>query len=178
LSAYGHAFGASENIRRSFNGTDGYEPKAGLIRDAKGNLYGTTQLGGADMEAGTVFELTAKGTESIHWNFCSEANCADGSEPEAGLIIDKDGNLYGTTLEGGTTAEGGASGEWGTVFALIPPSTSEGNWTESILWNFGDGTDGNTPLWAGCLMDKIATRVVRPIFAPEALTHHRAQRNI
>jgi uncharacterized repeat protein (TIGR03803 family) len=82
LSAYGHAFGASENILRSFNGTDGYEPKAGLIRDAKGNLYGTTQLGGADMEAGTVFELTAKGLSQSTGTFVARRTVPTAVSPK------------------------------------------------------------------------------------------------
>jgi uncharacterized repeat protein (TIGR03803 family) len=69
-------------------------------------------LGGANLNTGTVFEIvkTASGyasTPTILANFCSLANCADGTDPEAGLIADANGNLFGTTLGGG--AHGGGS---------------------------------------------------------------------
>ena len=76
-------------------------------------------------------------TESILWSFGSYRT--DGEWPVASLITDAKGNLYGTTLSGGTH-------DAGAVFELTPPSTSGGNWTESILWSFGGGTtDGNFP---------------------------------
>jgi uncharacterized repeat protein (TIGR03803 family) len=105
--------------------TDGEYPEAGLIRDTSGNLYGTTDEGGAD-GGGTVFELTPPAVgqttwmESVLYNFCAQGdrNCTDGSYPEAGLMRDKSGNLYGTTSEGG--AHGGAYGYGGgTVFELV-----------------------------------------------------------
>ena len=117
--------------------------------DKSGNFYGTTLYGGNDPSgAGTVFELTpstpaGEWTESVLWNFGDDA---DGAGLNAGLIIDTSGNLYGTTSGGGT------SGANGTVFELTPPSTSGGAWTESVLWNFGNGTDGTIPV-AGLIMD-------------------------
>ena len=130
------------------NGTDGFGPYAGLIMDTSGNLYGTTTTGGA-YRYGTVFKLAPPSTsganwiESILWSF---GNGADGNIPYAGLIMDKSGNLYGTTPSGGAY-------RYGTVFKLAPPSTSGGNWTESILWNFDlNGTDGYRPS-GGLIMD-------------------------
>ena len=70
------------------------------------------------------------------WNF--DDNGTDGFGPYAGLIVDTNGNLYGTTSDGGAYGSG-------TVFELTPPSTIGGNWTELILWSFGNGTDGNIP---------------------------------
>jgi len=132
----------------SFDSSDGASP-SGLIMDKSGNLYGTTYSGGA-YGVGTVFELTFhnKGggiwTESVLWNF---GNAGDGFWPPAGLIMDKGGNLYGTTSAGGAI-----SAALGTVFKLIRPSTTGGVWKESILWSFGSGSvvagrapDGWTP---------------------------------
>jgi uncharacterized repeat protein (TIGR03803 family) len=74
-------------------------------------------------------------TETILYSFCSGGgDCIDGNTPDAGLIMDGTGNLYGTTSFGGT-AEGG------TVFRLSPPANGEGNWTETVLWNFTRATD-------------------------------------
>ena len=124
-------------------GKDGKSPHAGLIFDQAGNLYGTTSGGGAH-GGGTVFNLTpnADGSwrESVLYNFCSRTNCGDGALPQAGLIFDQVGNLYGTTS--GSGAHGG-----GTVFNLTP--NADGRWRESVLYNFCSLTncgDGESPL--------------------------------
>jgi uncharacterized repeat protein (TIGR03803 family) len=112
------------------NGTDGAYPQAGLIVDAAGNLYGTTNSGGT-YTYGTVFELTpAAGggyTEKILHNF---TNGADGGNPQSGLILDGAGNLYGTTYVGGAYC-------CGTVFELTP--AGGGTWNEKVLYSFGSG---------------------------------------
>ncbi len=95
-------------LLHKFSGVDGSYPIGGLIRDAAGNLFGTT-FGGGENGNGTVFKLAPDGTERVLYSF---AGGSDGEWPEAGLIKDKAGNLYGTTLEGGPN--GGA----GTVFKL------------------------------------------------------------
>jgi uncharacterized repeat protein (TIGR03803 family) len=107
----------------STNCTDGEFPQAGLIQDAAGNLYGTTTAGGGNSNSfcgsngcGTVFKLDNTGHETALYSFCSAANCMDGAVPQAGLIQDGAGNLYGTT------GVGGANGNGGTVFKIIPPS--------------------------------------------------------
>ena len=152
----------TESILWNFNsnGTDGYNPRAGVIMDTRGNLYGTTQLGGAEAgssSGGTVFKLTPPATiggnwtESILWNFGGYST--DGAEPETSLITDEEGNLYGTTTGGGAYKAFLPPFFDGTVFKLTPPATIGGNWTESILWNFGNGSDGNTP-FAGLIKDK------------------------
>jgi uncharacterized repeat protein (TIGR03803 family) len=146
----------TESILWSFgNGTDAQYPLAGVIMDPSGNFYGTTVQGGA-YGAGTVFKLTppttsgGNWTESILWNF--DNNGTDGSFPNGGLTMDASGNLYGTTLYGGVY--GSLSTGGGTVFELIPPTTSAGNWAESILWNFdNNGSDGYGPA-ASLIMDK------------------------
>lgn len=142
--------GWTERVLHNFNlsTADGSSPYAGLIIDAQGNLYGTTQSGGT-YYGGTVFELTPKGggnwTEKILHSFGS--NGADGAGPEAGLIMDSAGNLYGTTSYGGTFFSG-------TVFELTrrPP---RGEWTERVLYSFRynyNGTDGASP-YGGLVLD-------------------------
>jgi len=105
--------GWTEKVVHNFDGDDGGDPFAGLIFDAAGNLYGTTEAGG-DYYAGTVFELTPNGsggwTEKVLHNFGSGM---DGADPNASLIWDAAGNLYGTTTQGGT--HGG-----GTVYEITP----------------------------------------------------------
>lgn len=79
---------------------DGASPYAGLIEDGAGNFYGTTQAGGASSR-GTVFQITSTGKLSTLYSFCSDANCADGAYPYAGLTLGSDGKFYGTTTNGG-----------------------------------------------------------------------------
>jgi uncharacterized repeat protein (TIGR03803 family) len=139
------AAASSAKIIYSFAGaTDGAYPESDLIMDTAGNLYGTTNGGGAG-GCGTVFELTrAKDgwTHQVLYSFVSSSN--DGCGPTAGLIFDSAGNLYGTTAGGGFNCGGGC----GTVFKLAP--NSHGGWTESILYSFtgsnGDGANPNTDL--------------------------------
>jgi uncharacterized repeat protein (TIGR03803 family) len=117
---------------------DGYYPLAGLVFDKNGNLYGTTSDGGAH-SAGTVFELTAAGTEIVLYSFGSQPG--DGANPYAGLVFDKKGNLYGTTVAGGADGHG-------TVFEL----TAAG--AETVLYSFGSQPgDGLNPR-AGLVFDK------------------------
>jgi hypothetical protein len=156
----------TESILWSFddNGIDGIEPIAGVIMDKSGNLYGTTEKGGAyginatyglPSYGGTVFELTPPSTaggnwtESILWNF---ANGKDAANPGATLIMDASGNLYSTTTNGGAYSSG-ENGVGGTVFELTIPSTVGGNWIESILWSFANGTDGAQPGFGSLIMD-------------------------
>jgi uncharacterized repeat protein (TIGR03803 family) len=111
----------------SFDGTDGTYPRGG-VQATDGNLYGTTAYGGAN-GFGTVFKITTSGTLTTLYNFCSQTGCTDGQYPIAGLIQATDGNLYGTTYEGGANG-------FGTVFRL----TTSG--TLTTLHSFGFGTDG------------------------------------
>ena len=109
----------TETVLYSFmGGNDGAAPFAGLLTDKKGNFYGTTADGGGSDSCyygcGTVFKLAPDGTETVLYRFCSQLECADGTEPSDSLIVDKKGNLYGTTEQGG---DGGANGG-GIVFKL------------------------------------------------------------
>ena len=116
----------TESVLYSFGGSDGSMPTAGLIMDSSGNLYGTTAAGGGINGAGTVFELTSGGIESVLYRF---GGAPDGFLPEARLLRDSSGNLYGTTQQGGAYNAG-------TVFKLIPPAGQGGVWIESVLWSF------------------------------------------
>jgi uncharacterized repeat protein (TIGR03803 family) len=128
-----------ETILHTFTGNpDGTAPWGGLIRDAAGDLYGTTAYGGA-FDFGTVFKITAAGEESVVYSFAGPPN--DGSTPYAGLILDSEGNLYGTTLFGGSgdcTAAAGQKG-CGTVFKVSASGA------ERVLHNFEGGGDGVYP---------------------------------
>jgi len=143
----------SENVPEGLRCTDGEYPYAGLIRDAAGNLYGTTHIGGADVNihsgyGGTVFELGPKGVEKVLYSFCAvfcneyAGPDPDGEFPYAGLIRDAAGNFYGTTASGGAY-------KGGTVFKL----DTAGN--ETVLYNFCSAAgcaDGASPV-AGLIQD-------------------------
>ena len=127
--------GHSTVLHNFTNGADGGYPYGGVIRDSKGNLYGTAQGGGAS-GAGVVFKLDRSGNETLLYSFTGGA---DGGYPSAGVIRDLAGNFYGTTNGGG------ASGA-GVVFKLDP----SGN--ETALYSFTGGADGGYPL-AGLIRD-------------------------
>jgi uncharacterized repeat protein (TIGR03803 family) len=125
----------TETVLHDFaNGQDAAEPNGGVIFDAAGNLYGTSELGGyfsgncQTFGCGTVFEMSPDGkggwTETVLHAFGSGQ---DGLSPYGGLVSDAAGNLYGTTLYGG--AYGG-----GSVFELSPGTN--GQWTESVVYSF------------------------------------------
>jgi uncharacterized repeat protein (TIGR03803 family) len=93
-----------ETVLYSFaGGTDGANPFAGLVRDRKGNLYGTTEAGGAS-GVGTVFKLSATGQETVLHTFTGATT--DGANPFGGLVRDATGKLYGTTFVGGAFGHG------------------------------------------------------------------------
>jgi len=108
--------------------SDGAIPDAGLIQGLDGDFYGTTTQGGSanptcpGVGCGTIFKITSSGVLTGLYQFCSQPNCSDGYEPQAGVIQATDGNLYGTTLFGGsdlTDCDGQAGGlGCGTVFQL------------------------------------------------------------
>ena len=199
----------TEQIIYSFAGPtqDGKNPQAGLVFDGQGNLYSTTYSGGnVETDGGTVFELTPNGgggwTEAVLYNF---PYVGAGGFPSGGVVLDRNGNLYGTTLGGGgpcpevycgtvyELARNGASWQertlyqfkgypenlWpyagvildrqgnlygttpfggslcvdpgcGTVFELTHAGNS---WTESIIYSFS-GSDGHQPLWGNLAIDK------------------------
>jgi len=119
----------SFSVLHGFTGPDGARPWATLVRDAAGNLYGTTSAGGT-FDNGTVFKLDPQGNETVLHNFTGGA---DGSFPAEGeLALDAAGSLYGATDVGG-------SGQFGVVFRL------DGTGTETVLYNFTGGLNGGGP---------------------------------
>jgi uncharacterized repeat protein (TIGR03803 family) len=148
----------TEKILYSFGVSlaDGKIPEAGLIFDSKGNLYGTTSVGGTSDTTygggyGTVFELSpgtgSTWTEKVLYNF-SYLSQTDGYFPEANLVFDAKGNLWGTTADGGTgqDLEGG-----GTIFELVPQGG--GGWTEKVIYNFGGGGPQGYLITGGVVLD-------------------------
>ncbi len=127
------------------DGVDGTIPSGSLVFDASGDLYSTTEFGGAH-NWGTVFQLEpglgGKWTERIIHSFNLDG--VDGVEPLSGLTIDAARNLYGTTFDGGIYLGHGGNFYHGTVFE-ISPDAGDG-WTEKVLHSFGNGTDGGAPL--------------------------------
>jgi uncharacterized repeat protein (TIGR03803 family) len=147
-----------QTVIYSFAGypVDGSNPATGLIFDSAGNLYGNTSKGGSSANClgvarqpvgcGMIFELQpASGgawTEKMLYSFVGEPG--DGALPAGNLIIDGNGNLFGATTLGGVKSkncpEGQTPGGCGTVFEL---SNNNGNWTETVLYQFsntnGDG---------------------------------------
>ena len=125
--------GGTETVLHAFptvaNG-DGQTPYAGLIQGIDGNFYGTTYDGGSS-GFGTVFKVTPTGTETIVYSFAGGSS--DGKYPYGGVIQGSDGNLYGTTSQGGTAG-------YGTVFKLTLAGT------ETVLHSFAGGSsDGASP---------------------------------
>jgi uncharacterized repeat protein (TIGR03803 family) len=125
-----------EKVLYSFTGGgDGSLPSGGLAMDAKGNLYGTTYVGGAN-GMGAVFKLTPRGTETVLHSF---GGAGDAYNPEDPLTIDASGNLYSTTEFGGIADEG-------ALFKVAPKGK------ETILYSFTGGSDGALPR-GGVIMD-------------------------
>jgi hypothetical protein len=148
----------TENTLYSFaGGEDGSTPVAGLVFDSKGNLYGTTEFGGGGpceiaqqgSGCGTVFELKPPTIPDVPWSETVLYRFAPFNDyPMAGLILDSQGNLYGTTA-------GDQSASFGTVFKLTPPASQAGAWNETTLYLFGSSPqDGITP-YGGVIFDKL-----------------------
>lgn len=124
-----HGFGSGGNF------FDGAQPISGLVRGLDGNFYGTAQGGGFQFGGnGTVFKITPAGVLTPLHAFAGYPG--DGSLPYAGLTLGSDGNLYGTTFQGGSQT---AACNCGTVFQIAPDGTYR------LLYSFTNGTDGRNP---------------------------------
>jgi uncharacterized repeat protein (TIGR03803 family) len=143
----------TETVLYNFQGgADGDEVIGSLIFDAKGNLYGTSALGGGGTctyGCGTIFELVPPAQAGGAWTkstlYFFQGGATDGSYPEASLVFDRHGNLFGTTLYGG--GPNCAAYGCGTVFELTPPPQPGDAWTETVLHTFvgPSSTDGYCP---------------------------------
>jgi uncharacterized repeat protein (TIGR03803 family) len=116
-----HRFAEADN-------NDGHNPYAGVVQDAAGNLYGAAPYGG-DYGWGAVYKVDPSGKEMVLHSFSS---FPDGAYPYGGVTLDTEGNLYGTTEDGGLYGAG-------TVYKL----DASGN--ETVLYNFTGGSDGKSP---------------------------------
>ena len=129
------------SVLYTFQGeSTGSTPVSGLVEDSAGNLYGTTEIGGNTSVfasgLGTVYKLTASGTETVLYNF---SGGADGAYPFASVVRDSSGNLFGTTM-------GGGAGQCGTVFKLNPAGK------ETVLHSFDCMSQGAKPV-SSLIMD-------------------------
>ncbi len=111
----------------NFNSANGSSPVAAIIQGEDGNFYGTTVTGGTHNSVcggscGVAFEMSPAGTLTKLYNFCQQPNCGDGFEPLAGLTLASDGNLYGTTAQGGLAVSNA-----GTIFHIAPNGTLSPN---------------------------------------------------
>jgi uncharacterized repeat protein (TIGR03803 family) len=141
----------------SFNnpGANGIFPTAGLTMDRAGNLYGTTNGAGSN-GYGAVYKVT-KGTGGgfVTLPLYEFAGGNDGSLPAARVVFGPEGDLYGTTSEGGGSGCNGLG--CGTVFKLSPPPTACRSalcpWTETVLYRFTGGADGAVPEYGDLIFD-------------------------
>ncbi|HTA23339.1 MAG TPA: choice-of-anchor tandem repeat GloVer-containing protein [Terriglobales bacterium] len=137
------------NFGTNGGNNDGLVPYGGLVFDAAGNMYGTTVFGGETYAVhdpacpsgcGTVFELSPVAGGGWSEKVLHSFDGQDGQQPASALIIDTQGNLYGTTT--GSDSYSCVAPACGTVFEL---SSSGGTWTETILYAFADPMDGADP---------------------------------
>jgi uncharacterized repeat protein (TIGR03803 family) len=152
-------------------GSDGDSPQSGLIADGSGNLYGTTVAGG-DSNCGNIFEVPAGGgSDKVLYGF---RNGSDGANPYAGVVMDSQGNLYGTTQEGGGKGTGCRKilfGDGcGTVFKLTPAGDEtvlvhfyrkHGQLPEAPLLLGNDGALYGTTTTGGAQSDGVVFKVTQ-----------------
>jgi uncharacterized repeat protein (TIGR03803 family) len=145
LAVAGCSFSTSVTLYSFSDGSDGRNPHGGVIADAAGNFYGTTSAGGAN-DGGTVFQVTPSGTLNVLYSFAGVGDpVADGANPQAGLISDAAGNLYGTTYQGGVTSGCNSGLGCGTVFRVTPSRV------ETVLHRFTSDEGANPQ--AGLISD-------------------------
>jgi len=172
------------SLLHSFTGVpDGNSPLAGVVLDAAGNLYGTTSTGGvtggecSTYGCGTVFKVDAANTETVLHSFAGGAT--DGAFPNAGLILDASGNLYGTTTEGGPSGcyhlfYGVIENPCGVVFKLDKTGT------ETVLYGFTGVPDGGIPK-ANLILDAAGNlygTTAEGGSGPQTLTYKSAQQQV
>ncbi len=134
---------SKETVAFNFAGTAGEFPFSGLLKDSAGNFYGTTQYGGdltchaQSSGCGTVFKLDAAGNQTVLYKFLGSP---DGDDVAAGLVMDRVGNLYGTTAYGGTgSCQNTPFVGCGTIFEIDQTGK------ETVLYDFIGAADGKYP---------------------------------
>ena len=130
-----------EKTLHIFDDTDGNSPVATVIRGKNGVLYGTTS-GGDKYNGGNVFALTRSGNKWVDQTIWAFGGTGDGAQPNCDLVVDKSGNLYGTTFDGGAQGVG-------IVFEL---SQVNGRWVETVLHSFANNAGDGWEPYAGLLM--------------------------
>lgn len=141
-----------ERVIHSFLARPSIHPRAGLVFDKAGNLYGTAAGGGNGPGSyGTVFKLSPTVEGGVTYSVIHVFKGADGATPLGTLVFDSVGDLYGTTQYGGKN-------DRGTVFELTP--SPNGTWTETTLYSFGaeSGPDASEPE-AGVIFDAAGTNL-------------------
>jgi len=146
----GTAVAREEAIYRFANVADGFGP-LGLVADEEGDLYGTTDLGGPNTNCyqgcGTTFELSPPSTPGGKWTKTTihafNADGVDGYQPTPSILLDNEGNIFGTTYFGGAHNAG-------MIYELVPPIEPNEPWNEYILFSFQYG--GTNPNIAGALL--------------------------
>jgi uncharacterized repeat protein (TIGR03803 family) len=122
---------------------DGTQPALGVVRDDNGNLYGTLSglpppnCAASAVGCGLVFKITSAGEEEVLYRFEGKG---DGAYPQAPLVLDSKGNLYGTTANGGSFAGPCATYGCGTLFRITPAGKEE------MLYRFKGLPDGRMPM--------------------------------
>ncbi len=138
-------------VLHTFNEHDGWQPDAGLSMDQAGNLYGTTGYGGDHCAegCGTVFKLEHKNSSWVFYPLYAFSG-PDGNNPQARVIFGPDGNLYGTTTNGGAAGKG-------EVFRLQPPPRACQSflcpWILTVLYSFQGAGDGANPTYGDLMFD-------------------------
>jgi uncharacterized repeat protein (TIGR03803 family) len=143
IAKSGSSYSGTPTVLVSFSRTNGQDPESGLIMDAAGDLFGTTEYGGANSD-GTVFEIPKSGTSySSTPTVLVSFNSANGAYPVSGLIMDAAGDLFGTTVSGGANSDG-------TVFEIAKSGGSY-NSTPTVLASFNSAN--GEYLYGGLTMD-------------------------
>ena len=121
---------------------DGVDPTGGLMQASNGNFYGVAGAGGSG-NGGTVFQITPEGAFTSLYSFCNQTNhgvCRDGDQPNTALVQATDGNLYGTTMQGGVfTKNCTYASSCGTVFLIAPTGAFSTLYTFCVQSNCPDG---------------------------------------
>lgn len=157
ITAVSHA--QTYTVLTRLSSATGDAPNTPLIQGTNGNLYATATIGGANLSrtycsgfdqyrCGTLFEVTPAGKIGVVYNFCAQANCADGGLPSAPVVLGPNGNFYGATSSGGTSVK--LSCQWsagcGTIFEITPAGKL------TVLYNVCSQTNCGDGLGAGRLI--------------------------